>query len=78
MTDAAARISTGCPWPDGNVLYLKAEDDPADMSRPRLDVIGGDPANVAVFEAIRESNGTCSSLSLVRDLAVLAAAICGE
>ncbi len=81
MTDAAARISTGRPWPDGSpaphgrVLYLTAEDGLADTLRPRLDALGANPANVAVLEAVREVNGTRSSLSLVRDLDMLATAI---
>jgi hypothetical protein len=81
MTDAVARISTGRSWPDGApapcgcALYLTAEDGISDTLRPRLDALGGDPARVAVLEAIREPDGSRSALSLVRDLDMLAAAI---
>ena len=42
-TDAAARVTTGTLWPDGgdcpngSVILISAEDDPADTIRPRLD-----------------------------------------
>jgi hypothetical protein len=55
----AARVSTGCPWPDGagnrvgSVLLLSAEDGLADTIRPRLDAAGGDPAKVYALTEIR-------------------------
>ncbi len=53
--DMAARISRGRPWPDGSpcelgsVLFLTAEDDPADTIRPRLDAHGADVSKVHVL-----------------------------
>ena len=50
--DMAARVSTGQSWPDGSpcpvgsVLFLTAEDDPADTIRPRLDAHGADVERV--------------------------------
>ena len=58
-TDMASRISTGTPWPDGNdcpqgsVLMLTAEDDPADTIRPRLDAHYADVARVHLLSAVR-------------------------
>jgi len=61
--DLVARVSTGREMPDGSrgdlegpagVVLLSAEDDPADTIRPRLDVAGGDPARVAVLQAVDE------------------------
>jgi hypothetical protein len=57
------------------VLFLTAEDGIADTIRPRLDVMGGDPSRMAVLEAIREPDGSRRTLSLVRDLDMLAQAI---
>lgn len=61
--DVAARVSRGCPWPDGgdaappkgDVILLSAEDDPADTIRPRLDEAGGDPRRVHVIDGIASS-----------------------
>lgn len=52
--DLAARITRGMPWPDGgdapvgSVLMVTSEDGLADTLRPRLDLLGGDPARVIV------------------------------
>jgi hypothetical protein len=57
--DWAARISTGCEWPDGsacsrgNVVILSAEDGLADTIRPRLDAANGDPSRVHVLTSVR-------------------------
>lgn len=62
-TDAAARISTGTPWPDGSdcpkgsVLLLTAEDDPADTIRPRLDAHYADTFKVHLLSAVRRQDG---------------------
>src|SRR5207248_3191418 len=80
VTDSAARITRVGRWPDGapaplgRVLYLTAEDGIADTIRPRLDAMGGDPSRVAMLEAIRERDGSRKSLSLARDLDMLATA----
>jgi hypothetical protein len=77
----SARITTGACFPDGHlaprgrVLFMTAEDGIADTIRPRLDAMGGDPSQMAVLEAVREADGTQRTLSLVRDLDMLAQAI---
>jgi hypothetical protein len=82
MTDATARITRIGRWPDGTpaptgrVLWLTAEDGLADTLRPRIEGAGGDPSQVAALEAVREPDGTRTAVSLVRDLDILAAAIC--
>lgn len=65
-TDMAARVTTGTPWPDGSdcpkgsVIFISAEDDPADTIRPRLDAHHADVARVHLLSAIRRksSDGT--------------------
>lgn len=58
-TDAAARVSTGTAWPDGSpcelgsVLFVAAEDDPADTVRPRLDAHGADVERVHLLSGVR-------------------------
>ncbi|MGE5296473.1 MAG: AAA family ATPase, partial [Solirubrobacterales bacterium] len=58
-TDLAARVSTGRPWPDGtesvegSVIFICAEDDPADTLRPRLDAHGADVRRIHLLERIR-------------------------
>jgi hypothetical protein len=57
--DAAARITTGTPWPDGrecpqgSVLLITAEDDPGDTIRPRLDAHYADVRRVHLLSAVR-------------------------
>jgi len=57
--DAAARITTGTPWPDGticpmgSVVMACAEDDPADTIRPRFDAASGDASCVTLIDCIR-------------------------
>lgn len=81
MLDVNARVSRGSAFPDGSiapkgrVLKLTAEDGIADTIRPRIDALGGDASQIAVMEAVREADGTRSSVSLVRDLEMLAAAV---
>jgi len=58
-TDAAARVTTGTPWPDGSecprgsVILISAEDDPADTIRPRLDAHYADVKRVHLLTAVR-------------------------
>jgi hypothetical protein len=57
--DMAARISVGAPWPEGvlcpqgSVLLITSEDDPADTIRPRLDAAGADCRNVHHLAMVR-------------------------
>lgn len=59
----AAKVSTGGQWPDktpcitGSVIFLNAEDDPADTSRPRLEAAGADLTKVYVLDAVKETEG---------------------
>lgn len=56
--DFAARVSTGTPWPDGSacdrgsVLFVAAEDDPADTVRPRLDAHNADVSRVHMLRGV--------------------------
>ncbi|MFW6062320.1 MAG: AAA family ATPase, partial [Planctomycetota bacterium] len=72
--DIAARVTRGSPWPNGeglallgNVIFLSAEDDPADTIRPRMDAAGADVERAFVIAAIREK-GTQRGFDLTRDL----------
>lgn len=63
VTDLAARISRGMPWPDdsgnapvGSVLLLNAEDDPADTTTPRLMAAGADLSKVHILESLVEKS----------------------
>jgi hypothetical protein len=57
--DAAARVSTGTPWPDGescpkgSAIFISAEDDPADTIRPRLDAHYADVRRIHLLSAVR-------------------------
>lgn len=55
----AAVVTTGGRWPVdrstcplGNVLFLSAEDDPADTIRPRLEAAGADVSRVHILKAV--------------------------
>lgn len=55
----AAVITTGGTWPvdrtkceRGNVIFLSAEDDPADTIRPRLEAAGADLSRVFIIDAV--------------------------
>jgi len=57
----AAVVSTGSTWPvdrtrcePGNVIFLSAEDDPADTIRPRLEAAGADLSRVFILDAVIE------------------------
>lgn len=61
--DAAARVTTGRPWPDGqkcprgNVLVMTAEEGLADTVLPRITYAGGDPARVWVLAEVPTDAG---------------------
>ncbi|ADB17413.1 hypothetical protein Psta_2746 [Pirellula staleyi DSM 6068] len=61
--DATSRVTTGTPWPDGrpcpqgSVILISAEDDPADTIRPRLDAHGADARKVQLLAAVRRVDG---------------------
>jgi hypothetical protein len=65
ILDVAARWTTGRPMPNeagadrppGNVLILNCEDDLSRTTRPRLDILDGDPAKVFSWEAVIDSHG---------------------
>ena len=78
----AAVVSKGYTWPlgdiaapQGSVMLLSAEDDPADTIRPRLDAAEADCERVHILQAIRvidnEGNSTERLFSLKQDIAVL-------
>lgn len=81
--DMAARITTGCVWPDapserapkGSAVFLSAEDDPADTIRPRLDAAGADCDRVYCLQAVQfrtvDDLEQERSFSLTHDLEVL-------
>lgn len=56
----ASRVTTGSPWPDesdcprGSVIFISAEDDPADTIRPRLDVHHADVRRVHLLAMVRK------------------------
>ena len=57
----AAIVTTGGQWPvdrghceQGSVLFLSAEDDPADTIRPRMEAASGDVGRVHVLHAIQD------------------------
>lgn len=58
----AAVVSTGGTWPvdrthceRGHVIFLSAEDDPADTIRPRLEAAGADLSRVFILDAVVEN-----------------------
>lgn len=65
----ASVVSTGAPFPDtesgrligrrdaGSVLYLSAEDGPADTLRPRLDTVKADVSRVYVVTGTQDEKG---------------------
>jgi putative DNA primase/helicase len=83
-TDMAARISTGSPWPDGrecpdgSVILISAEDDPADTIRPRLDAHHADVRRVHLLSMVRriEADGEHHEVMFtLADLAALESAL---
>lgn len=77
--EVAAHVTTGSPWPDGtecpdgSVIFLSAEDDPADTIKPRLEAAGADVNRVFVLEAVTDKNGP-RCFDLGRDIPMLEAA----
>lgn len=82
-TDAAARVSTGTPWPDGSdcprgsVILISAEDDPADTIRPRLDAHYADVSRVHLLSGVRweSSDGTSDRIVTLADVEPIRAAL---
>ncbi len=75
----AAKVTTGGIWPDGtpckagNVIFLSAEDDPADTGRPRLEAVGANLSRVYILDAVRENGDAERSFNLKTDLERLSA-----
>ncbi|MFO0800084.1 MAG: AAA family ATPase [Gemmataceae bacterium] len=73
--DLAARITTGAVWPDGgaapagSVLFICAEDDPADTIAPRLDAAGADRRRAHLLRAVRVTNAAGKETAVAFDLA---------
>ena len=83
-TDAAARISTGTPWPDGSecpqgsVILISAEDDPGDTIRPRLDAHSADVRRIHLLSAVRridEEAGLYERMVTLGDVDAIEAAL---
>lgn len=83
-TDMAARVSTGFPWPDGSpcpegsVIFICAEDDPADTIAPRLIAHGANMSRVHLLSMVRRvsAEGEVSeTLFCLEDVAALEAAL---
>lgn len=79
LTDLAARLTTGSPFPDGHrpygpraVVLLSAEDAADDTVRPRLDAAGADSARVVIFDGVavtdEQGNVTTRPPSIPADL----------
>lgn len=82
-TDAAARVTTGTPWPDGSdcpqgsVILISAEDDPADTIRPRLDAHYADVRRVHLLSAVRrvDDDGEYERMISLADVDAIEAAL---
>ena len=82
-TDAAARISTGTPWPDGSdcpqgsVILISAEDDPGDTIRPRLDAHSADVRRIHLLSAVRriDEGGHYERMVTLADVDAIEAAL---
>lgn len=79
--DIAARVTQGLSWhdsaeraPNGDVIFLAAEDTLAQTVRPRLDALGADCSRVHVIRATKTADGT-RMFSLADDLPKLQQAI---
>ena len=82
----AAHVSRGKDWPaglgscpQGDVLFVSAEDDPADTIRPRLDAAGADVERVHIVAGVQSLNsrGDIENrlLSLRKDLDAIVEAV---
>jgi putative DNA primase/helicase len=77
LADMAARVTRGLDWPcdegrapQGNVLLLSAEDDPADTIVPRLAAATADLSRVEIASMVTVNDGD-RMFSLVTDLPLL-------
>jgi putative DNA primase/helicase len=65
----AAIVTTGSIWPDGvkcdqgNVIFLSAEDDPADTIKPRLMATGANLDRVYVIDAVKKHHAAQENLT---------------
>lgn len=81
----AAHVSTGRPWPDGtpcpqgDVIFISAEDDPADTIGPRLDAVGADSSRIHIAGGVeslnRNGDPETRQMSLKRDLEAIRDAV---
>jgi energy-coupling factor transporter ATP-binding protein EcfA2 len=82
----AAIITTGAAWPDGSdapaigdVVFMSAEDDPADTIKPRLVAAGADLSRCHVLSAVRiktyDGADTARGFDLTKDVERLGEAI---
>jgi putative DNA primase/helicase len=78
--DIAARVSTGCRWPDGtghapvgSVIMFGNEDDPGKIVRPRLEAAGADLSRVMVCEGTQTNRDDEDAVAMVleQDIAQL-------
>lgn len=84
-TDMAARVTTGTPWPDGSdcpqgsVILISAEDDPADTIRPRLDAHHADVRRLHLLSAVRytNDNGQHERMFSLADVSAIEIALAG-
>lgn len=79
----ATNVSKGYNWPVdnstppiGDVIFLSAEDDPADTIKPRLEAMGADCNRIYIIEAIQEeaetkNESTQRMFSFKRDIETL-------
>ncbi|HRQ74695.1 MAG TPA: AAA family ATPase [Phycisphaerales bacterium] len=83
-TDMASRVSIGRMWPDGSacpdgsVILVSAEDDPADTIRPRLDAHGADVRRLHLLTTVRkcgEGGRLVEAMFTLEDLPALEAAL---
>ena len=77
--DIAARVSRGAPFPDGadcpegSVILVSAEDDPADTIRPRLDAHKANVRRIHLLSAVRYVGEDGTSKEVMFTLADVAA-----
>ncbi|MCA9049124.1 MAG: AAA family ATPase, partial [Planctomycetaceae bacterium] len=75
--DVAARVSTGCNWPDGSpcvagaVIYSTTEDGYADTVKPRLAAAGADISKITFLEGMAYSDGSEGAVFLDEHLPYL-------
>jgi putative DNA primase/helicase len=80
----AAILSVAAGWPDGtpaplaSTIFLLAEDAADDTLRPRLDLLGADPARILTLDAVSEADGSEVYFNLGKHLDALEDAILAE